>query len=111
MHDTLAGIPFVALAHHDLRMFRAPGVYGLARRHGSGRTLLYVGHAEDLSAVHGGPAWTSALDAGLNEALVNLCAVERVDRLQITAMVRRAYGLDSRKGSETAGENMPIVRA
>ena len=102
MHDTIAGFPFVALAHHDLRMFRAPGVYVLARRHGSGRTLLYVGHAEDLSAVHGGPAWTAALDAGLNEALVNLCATERLDRLQIAAMVRRAYGLAAREDGETA---------
>jgi hypothetical protein len=96
MHDTLAGIPFVAVAHHDLRMFRAPGVYALARRQGSERTLLFVGHAADISAVHGGQAWTAALDAGLNEALVNLCATDRLDRLQITAMVRRAYGLEAR---------------
>jgi hypothetical protein len=100
MPDTLAGIPFVALAPHDLRMFRAPGVYALARRQGLDLTLLHVGHAEDLSAVPGGPAWTAALDAGLNEALVNLSAAERLDRMQLAAMVRRAYGLGAHEGGE-----------
>ena len=90
MTEILAGIPFLAVAHHDLRMFRTPGVYALTRRTGARRTLLHVGHAERVSAAYGGPAWTAALEAGLNEALVNLAAA-RLDRLQIAAMLVRAY--------------------
>lgn len=91
MTDSLAGIPFIAVAHHDLRFFRSPGVYVLARRHGSQRTILFVGHAEEVSAVYGGRAWNAALEAGMNEALVNLAATERLDRLQIVTMIVRAY--------------------
>lgn len=91
MTDTLAGIPFVAVAHHDLRFFRSPGVYALSRRHGAQRTILFAGQAEEVSAVYGGRIWNDALEAGMNEALVNLAASERLDRLQILAMVVRAY--------------------
>src|ERR1700751_3129837 len=44
----LAGVPFVAIAHHDLRMFRTPGVYVFSRRRGSQRSLLQVGHADEV---------------------------------------------------------------
>jgi hypothetical protein len=90
MSETLAGIPFVAVAHHDVRMFRTPGVYALARRHGSHRTLLYVGQAEEVSAAYGGRIWSVALQAGMNEVLVNLTATERLDRLQLVARLVRA---------------------
>jgi len=90
MTDSLAGIPFVAVAHHDLRFFRSPGVYALCRRRGAQRTILFVGQADEISAAYGRGAWTAALEAGMNEALVNLAARARLDRLQIVAMVARA---------------------
>ena len=104
MTETLAGIPFLAIAHHDLRMFRTPGVYALARRAGERRRLLYVGDAEQVSAAYGGPAWAAALEAGMNEALVNLTATARLDRLQIAAMLVRAYAppLNEREAPETS---------
>ena len=91
MTVSLAGIPFVAVAHHNLRFFRSPGVYGFCRRRGTQRTILFVGQAEEVSSAYGGRAWTAALEAGMNEALVNLAARARLDRLQIVAMVARAY--------------------
>ena len=91
MIESLAGIPFVAVAHHDLRFFRSPGVYALCRRRGAQRTILYVGHAEAVSAAYGARTWTAALEAGMNEALINLAARARLDRLQIVARVVRAY--------------------
>lgn len=100
MLETLAGVPFVALAHHDLRMFRSPGVYVLARRSGEARQILHVGHSDEIASVYGGPTWAEALEAGMNEVLVNLTAAERLDRLQIVAMVRRAYGLVASEGAD-----------
>jgi hypothetical protein len=91
MTDSLAGIPFVAVAHHDLRFFRTAGVYALCRRRGAQRTILFVGQADEICAAYGGRAWTAALEAGMNEVLVNLAARARLDRLQIAAMVVRAY--------------------
>lgn len=111
MSETLAGIPFVAVAHHDVRMFRTPGVYALARREGSRRTVLYVGHSEELSAAYRGRVWAEALEAGLNEVLVNFTATERLDRLQVVAMLVRAYRPQLNEVAERApGASVVCVR-
>jgi hypothetical protein len=106
----LAGFPFLVLAHSDLRMLRAPGVYALARRQGAQRTILYVAHGEDLAAAYGGQVWVRALQAGMDEALVNLDAVERLDRLQIADRVVRAFApeLNERAANAHAARTVPV---
>jgi hypothetical protein len=116
MTVTLAGIPFVAVAHHDLRFFRSPGVYALCRRSGAQRTILFVGQADEVSAAYGGRVWSAALEAGMNEALVNLAARARLDRLQILTMVARACAPrlndpGAREAEPAAGVRVARVRA
>jgi hypothetical protein len=77
-----AGVPFLALHHHDGGLFRQPGLFGLVRRVGDERTLLYVGETENISANHRTQAiWAQALALGMNELDVALHVVERIDRL------------------------------
>ena len=81
-----AGVPFLAIAHHDAHFLRAPGLYGFARRHGPGaRVLLYLDHADDIAraASPAHPLWADALRLGMNELHVCLKARERLDRLQL----------------------------
>jgi hypothetical protein len=78
-----AGVRFLPLYRHDGRFFRAPGLWGFARREQSGeRTLLYIDHADNIAgAVSGHRLLGDALRLGFNELHINLKAVERVDRL------------------------------
>ncbi len=77
-----AGVPFLAVHHHDGGLFRQPGLFGLVRRRGDERTLLYVGEAENIAAAHRAQAiWEEALALGLNELNVAAHVVERIDRL------------------------------
>jgi hypothetical protein len=81
-HVEWAGVPFVAVHHHDGHFFRGPGLFGLVRRHGDERTLLYVGEAENIAmAYKPSEIWPDALALGLNELNIALHAVERIDRL------------------------------
>ena len=52
------------------------------------RTLLFVGHGESIaSSVDGHALWGEALGLGFNELDVCTRAVERVDRLILTAHI------------------------
>lgn len=87
-----AGVGFVAVSCHDAPMFKAPGLYGFARREWNGeRTLLYVGQAEVIAtdAAPGAQLWTQALGLGMNELHVCLCLGERIDRLQLQDRIVR----------------------
>ena len=90
-----AGIPFLPVFHHDARFFRQPGLYAFVRRCGEDRTLLFVGHGENLaSAVTGHPLWGEALKLGFNELDVCTRATERVDRLILCAhLIKRCSPL------------------
>ncbi len=87
-----AGVFFVAVGSHDAPLFKAPGLYGLARREWNGeRTLLYIGQAEVIAvdAAPGAQLWTQALGLGMNELHVSLCPGERIDRLQLQDRIVR----------------------
>ena len=90
-----AGVRFAAVGPRDGRMFRAPGLFGFARRDSDDDcVLLFVGHA-DLLSVAAGPshaAWADALVLGFNELHVHGAAVQRVDRLQLCdRIIRRVH--------------------
>ena len=64
-----AGVCFIAVASHDAPLFKAPGLYGFARREWNAeRTLLYIGQAEVIAvdAAPGAQRWTQALGLGMN---------------------------------------------
>lgn len=87
-----AGVAFLAVGAHDASLFKAPGLYGFARREWNGeRTLLYIGQAEVIAvdAAAGGLVWSQALGLGMNELHVCLCAGERIDRLQLQGRIVR----------------------
>jgi len=89
-----AGLGFIAVGSHDAALFKAPGLYGFARREWNGeRTLLYIG-AADVIAVDAAPGvqrWTHALGLGMNELHICLSLGERIDRLVMKdRIVRRA---------------------
>ena len=89
-HVGWAGVPFLPVFHHDARFFRQPGLYAFVHRRGEDRTLLFVGHADNIAAaVDGNPLWGEALQLGFNELDVCTKAKARVDRLILAAHVVR----------------------
>jgi hypothetical protein len=78
MPDTvfIAGVPFLALDHHDGRLIRAGGLFVLVRRQGSRRLVLHMELAEAINRRAGPshPRWAWALAQGLNELLVSLAS-------------------------------------
>lgn len=110
-----AGTRFIAVSHHDARFFKAPGLYGYARRAWNGeRVLLYLGHAEviALDACPGAPMWNEALALGMNELHINLRAAERLDRLQLAdRIVRRAGPILNLVGQEDKGPTLRQAEA
>ena len=88
-----AGLIFTAIAKRDGRFLHQPGLFGFARREVGDRdcTLLFVGHAEDLStvAVAGHPLWADAQVLRFNELHVLTGVPERIDRLQLCERVIR----------------------
>jgi hypothetical protein len=79
-----AGVAMLPLGHHDGRFIRSPGLYAFVRREPDwSRTLLWVGHADDIAAAAGPghPQWTPALLMGMNELHVALEAKLLIDRL------------------------------
>ena len=90
-----AGVPFLPVFHHDGHFFRSPGLYGFVRNLAGTRTLLYVGHADNIAvATEGHDLWSDLVRLGCNELDLNLKAVERIDRLVLAAhIVRRCEPL------------------
>jgi hypothetical protein len=85
-----AGVPFVAVHHHDGRFFRQPGLFGFVARAGEERTLLYVGDAENIAgACRSARLLSDALTLGLNELHLALHVVERIDRLLLKGHIIR----------------------
>ncbi len=79
-----AGVAMLPLGHHDGRFVRAPGLYAFVRRGPDEvRTMLWVDHADPISAIAGPghPQWTAAMALGMNELHVALQARLRIDRL------------------------------
>ena len=72
----IAGVPFLAVCHHDGRLIRSGGLFVFARRDGGQRTILHMELAEAINR-HAGPShprWAWALTQGLNELLVSLAS-------------------------------------
>lgn len=82
-------MPFLSVFHHDGRVFRRPGLYAFARRSGpGGRLLLFVGHTDNIAtAMTGHRLRGEALRLGFDELNVCTQAVERLDRLILTAHI------------------------
>ncbi len=91
-----AGVRFIAVDSHDAHFFKAPGLYGFARREAyGGRTLLYLGCADVIAvdASPGGALWADALGLGMQELHLALIP-DRLDRLQLAdRIVRRVQPL------------------
>lgn len=74
-HTTLAGVPFLALYHHDGRFLRLPGLFAFARWKGGGRYQVpHLELAEDIAraAGPGHPRWGWALQARMDTLLIHL---------------------------------------
>jgi hypothetical protein len=90
-----AGVPFLALFHHDASFVRQPGIFAFVHREGEHRTLLFVGHGDNLASdVESHLLRGEALRLGWNELNVCTRASARVDRLVLTAhIVKRCLPL------------------
>ena len=102
-----AGVPFLALFHHDARLVREPGLFALVHRGiGEDRTVLFVDHADSIAgaAIPSHALWSEARWHGMNEVHVCLTARERIDRLQLKAhLLRRLQPPLNRLADERAG--------
>ncbi len=78
---TIAGVPFLALYHHDGRFLRHPGLFAFARWKGGGHyEVLHLELAEDIAraAGPGHPRWAWALQARMDTLLVHLLGAAHV---------------------------------
>ena len=67
-----AGVPFLAVFHHDGHFFRAPGLYGFVRNLCGVRTLLFVDHTDNIAvATEGHRLWGEVIRLGCNELHIN----------------------------------------
>lgn len=71
----IAGVPFMALGHHDGRFVRAPGLFAFARREVSG--VYTVLHLELTTAINrqagsGHGRWSWAIGEGMDSLLIHL---------------------------------------
>jgi hypothetical protein len=83
-----AGVPFLPVFHRDAHFFRRPGLFAFVHRGSMDRTLLLVGHSENIaSSVEAHPLCGEALRLGFNELDVCTRAEARVDRLVLTAHI------------------------
>lgn len=73
----IAGVPFLAVSHHDGRFARVPGLFALARRRpDGGYTVLHLemtGAISQAAAPHH-PRWAWALGAGMDTLLIHMFA-------------------------------------
>lgn len=108
-----AGVRFWAVSPHDARHIRGPGLYGLVRRSGDERVLLYVDHADCIAlAAHAGhPRWPEAVGLGMNEVHICLKARERLDGLQLRHhLVKRTHPILNLIGSDQELEQTPLTK-
>lgn len=92
-----AAVEFSGVGHRDGSIIHLPGLYGFVRREAEHDcTLLFVGHAENIScdAAPHHPSWGEALSLGFNELQLNTRVTLRIDRLQLCdRIVRRVLPL------------------
>ena len=84
-----AGVPFMPLYHHDIRMIRLPGLYAYVRRFSdNNRSILYVDHSDCIATdAYLSTQWNEAIGLRMNEVQVCLTAKERIDRLILKAHI------------------------
>lgn len=71
----IAGVPFMALGHHDGRFVRTGGLFAFARRAPSGSYLVL--HFERTAAInqvadHSHPRWAWCMGQGMDTLLVHM---------------------------------------
>lgn len=71
----IAGVPFMALGHHDGRFVRTGGLFAFARRERSGSYLVL--HFEMTAAInqvadHSHPRWAWCMGQGMDTLLIHM---------------------------------------